>query len=113
MNPITLSLGYGLLKGALSGGPRRRVDVEAPIGEEIAFRAMPIAFGAPPGLADVAFAATHMRGYRGPAAAARFGDALVGGALYRAAYGRYGLGGAVLAHLGHNLALAFGRWLAR
>jgi hypothetical protein len=116
---VLASAAYGFLKGLTQVGRERfhaEQDLFGPAKEEFLYRGVPLwaAPNLPYGSTAVTFAADHVMGElkRGSlqpnAAAARFGDVLLGGALYETAFRQFGLLGAIGAHVAHNLAIGWG-----
>lgn len=117
MIEILASAAFGYAKG-YAVGPRAApvngfsVHVAAPVAEEVMYRAGMKQLG---GFASSAvFALDHVVG-KGSAGmtpgqrAVRFADAFAGGILYHRAFAKYGLFGAIAAHMAHNVCASLGR----
>jgi hypothetical protein len=119
MLPVLAAAAYGFVKGLSQQGREAfhpQQDLFGPIKEEFVYRGMPLwAFsGLPYGSTAVTFAADHVMGdlrsgaISPHAAAARFGDVLLGGVLYESAFRQFGFLGAAAAHIVHNMAVSWG-----
>ncbi len=119
MIPVLASAALGFIKGLSQAGRESfnpKQDIFGPIKEEFVYRGLPLWAmpNLPYGSTAVTFAADHVlsdlkNGTLSPhAAAARFGDVLLGGTLYESAFRQFGLLGAVAAHVAHNSFIALG-----
>lgn len=114
------SVVFGFLKGYANGHPGRYGNLgfgeyaAGAVREEVLFRALPVAvaghalghYAGP--ITAASFALAHQ-----PATLGRFADVFAGGMLYHSAYKQYGLFGATVAHLAHNLAIGWGAQAAQ
>lgn len=99
MYELLASAAFGFVKGLYDDAPSRHVGLAGPVVEEVIFRGL---MGPTSGLAG--FVASHK-----PKSVERAADVAVGGLLYGSAYSRFGLLGAIGAHLAHNLCVNLGR----
>lgn len=128
IGPALAAIAFGLAKGFAtprsqpSSGFRLHQDFLGPLREEVQYRGAPFAaFGSslPYGATAASFAADHVVSdlRHTPMTTAqvigRLGDVLLGGLAYESAYRQSGLVGAVLSHMGHNLAVGVGERLRR
>ncbi len=115
MNPIMLAGLYGLAKGfalqptKLPHKLRVHAILAAPIIEETMYRWVPAALGGGAflnGLSAAKFALDHVNGEG--TGLGRFADVFIGGIIYERAFIKYGLLGAITAHMAHNIAVGLG-----
>lgn len=96
----------GFVKGLYGDKKRptkRRSSFAGALIEETLFRGV-----LPPAVGLAGFVASHQ-----PRTVGRIADLAVGSLLYGSAMKRFGLLGAVGAHVAHNVALGVGKWVSR
>lgn len=97
---LLVSAAFGFVKGLYDKrGARTHSSFAGAVVEEALFRGL-----LPPAAGLAGFVASHR-----PKTATRAADVMLGGLLYGSAMKRFGLWGAVGAHLAHNVAIGFGR----
>jgi membrane protease YdiL (CAAX protease family) len=120
MNPVVVSLAFGLCKGLVlaryhRSDKRFEAMVTAPLIEEATYRGplalMPGRF--PRGMSALSFALAHVEA-RAPIgfSAWRLAETFLGGLLYESALRRFGFLGAVIAHAAHNIGCDVGATLS-
>jgi membrane protease YdiL (CAAX protease family) len=120
MNPIAVSLAFGLCKGLVLAryhgrGRRFEAMVAGPLLEEATYRGplalMPGRF--PPGMSALSFALAHVEANAPIGFSAwRLAETFLGGLLYESALRRFGFLGAVIAHAAHNIGCDVGATLS-
>lgn len=120
MWPLLAGAAFGLVKGFTSKRAlpfNAQHDLWGPAREEVVYRAAPLWLfpNLPFGSTAVTFAADHVlsdsrhsTGMGATELLARFGDVLLGGAIYESAFRRFGLLGAIAAHAAHNVGVGLG-----
>ncbi len=129
--PFLASVALGFVKGLTAQRNEEPFHLEqdfmGPIKEELIYRGAPLWLkpNLPFGSTAVIFAADHLRSDYLEAVkhntapptsmqtAARFGDVLLGGALYEASFRQFGILGAIGSHVAHNLAVRWGSKVRR